>query len=65
MEIVPSPDVIGAEIHGVDLAQPLSDVELDRIEAAFNGHAVLCFRNQQLDESQLIAFARRFGANPE
>ena len=61
MEIVPSPDIIGAEIDGVDLAQPLTDAEFGRIEAAFNKHAVLCFRNQQLDESQLIAFARRFG----
>jgi len=60
MEIVPSPDVIGAEIHGVNVAQ-LSEAEFGRIEAAFNKHAVLCFRNQQLSEPQLIAFARRFG----
>src|SRR2546421_3501208 len=61
MEIVSSPDVIGADIYGVDLAQPLLDAEFARIEAAFNKHAVLCFRTQQLDEPQLIAFARRFG----
>lgn len=61
MEIVPSPDVIGAEIQDVDLAKPLPDAEFSRIEAAFNKHAVLCFRNQQLSEPQLIAFARRFG----
>ena len=61
MQVVPSPDVIGAEIYAVDLAQPLSNAEFGRIEAAFNKHAVLCFRNQQLDEPQLIAFARRFG----
>src|SRR6266550_2781964 len=62
MEIVPSPDGIGAEISEVDLAQPLSDAELGRIEAAFNKHAVLCFRDQHVDEPQLVAFARRFGA---
>ena len=61
MKIVPSQDVIGAEIFGADLAQPLSDAEFDRIEATFNKHAVLCFRDQQLGEPQLIAFARRFG----
>ena len=61
MEIVPSPDVIGAEIQDVDLAKPLPDAKFSRIEAAFNKHAVLCFRNQQLSEPQLIAFARRFG----
>jgi taurine dioxygenase len=61
MQIVPSPDVIGAEIQGVDLAQPLSDAEFSRIEAAFNQHAVICFPQQQLAELQMIAFARRFG----
>jgi len=61
MEIVPSPDVIGAVIEGVDLAQPLSDADFARIETAFNKHAVLCFPKQQLEESQFIDFARRFG----
>ncbi len=61
MEIVPSPDVIGAEIHGADLARPLSDAEFGRIEAAFDEYSVLCFRGEPLDEPQLIAFARRFG----
>jgi alpha-ketoglutarate-dependent taurine dioxygenase len=62
MEIAPSPDVTGAEIYGVELAHPLPDAEFGRIEAAFNRHAVLCFRSQKVDEPQLIAFARRFGA---
>ena len=61
MQIVPSPDVIGAEIQGVDLAQPLADADFARIEAAFNQHAVICFPQQQLSEPQMIAFARRFG----
>ena len=61
MQIVPSPDVIGAEIQDVDLAQPLSDADFDRVEAAFNQYAVICFPRQRLNESQMIAFARRFG----
>jgi taurine dioxygenase len=61
MQIVPSQDVIGAVIEGVDLAQPLSDAEFARIEAAFNTHAVLCFPKQKLSEPQMIAFAKRFG----
>lgn len=61
MKIVPSPDVIGAEIQDVDLSQPLSEEAFSRLEDAFNRHAVLCFRDQRLDEPQLIAFARRFG----
>ena len=61
MRIEPSPDVIGAKIHDVDLAQPLSAADFDRIEVAFNEHAVISFPQQHLDEAQLIAFARRFG----
>jgi len=60
MDIVPSGDVIGAEVSGVDVGQ-LSDAEFDRIEAAFNTHAVLCFRDQYLTEAQLLSFGRRFG----
>lgn len=61
MEIVPSGNVIGADIHGVDLAR-LPDADFGRIEAAFNRHSVVCFRDQKLTEPQLIAFAKRFGA---
>ena len=61
MQIVPSSDVIGAEIRDIDLAQPLSDADFRQIEAAFNQHAVICFPGQQWSEPQMIAFARRFG----
>ena len=61
MNITPSKNVIGAEIRDVDLAQPLSAAEFGRIEDAFNRHSVVCFPQQQLDEPQLVAFARRFG----
>jgi len=39
MRIVPSGDVIGAEICDIDLAQ-LADADFSRVEAAFNTHAV-------------------------
>jgi len=60
MKITKSQDVIGAEITGVDLAR-LSADDFRRIEEAFNQHAVLCFHEQELDEDQLLVFARRFG----
>ncbi|HEX2829618.1 MAG TPA: TauD/TfdA family dioxygenase [Burkholderiales bacterium] len=60
MQIVPSPDPIGAEVLGADLAH-LSAADFARIEAAFNERSVLCFRDQRLTEPQMIAFARRFG----
>jgi len=61
MQITPSRNVIGAEITDVDLGQNLSAAEFGRIEDAFNRHSVVCFPQQQLDEPQLVAFARRFG----
>jgi taurine dioxygenase len=61
MRIEPSSDVIGAVIHGVDLAQPLADDDFLDIECAFNRHAVISFPRQKLDEERLLAFARRFG----
>ncbi|OGA03937.1 MAG: hypothetical protein A2W68_10365 [Betaproteobacteria bacterium RIFCSPLOWO2_02_64_14] len=61
MRIEPSPNAIGATIHDVDLAQPLSAADFDRIEVAFNAHAVIAFPRQHLDEAQLIALARCFG----
>src|SRR4051812_35580752 len=60
MQIVPSSDVIGAEILGADIGT-LPDGDFAKVEAAFNKHAVLCFRDQRLTEPQMIAFARRLG----
>jgi alpha-ketoglutarate-dependent taurine dioxygenase len=61
MVVVPSQDVIGAEIRGVDLARPMSQEEFAQVEVAFNKHAVISFPEQHLNEEQLIAFARCFG----
>src|ERR1700733_3328526 len=61
MKITKSQDAIGAEVSDIDLAQPLSAEEFSRIDAAFNAHSVINFRAQQLNEPQLVAFARRFG----
>ena len=61
MQVQPSKNIIGAEIRDIDLARPISNEAFAQIEAAFNNHAVVCFRNQILSEAQLIAFARRFG----
>ncbi len=61
MNITKSQNVIGAEISDVDLARTLSDADFGRVEAAFNAHGVVSFPGQQLDEPQLVAFAKRFG----
>ncbi|MFC1418632.1 TauD/TfdA dioxygenase family protein [Streptacidiphilus cavernicola] len=52
---------IGADIHGVDLAQPLDPAEVQQIREALHRHKVVFFRGQELDHAAQIAFARQFG----
>src|SRR5436305_13635872 len=61
VEIVPTGAALGAEIRGVDLAQPLDDAEFAAIEDAYNRHGVIFFRDQALTPPQQVAFTRRFG----
>lgn len=57
----PLTPAIGAEIHGVDLARPLSRAQFAEIRAAFNTHHVLVFRDQFLTPEDHKRFARLFG----
>jgi alpha-ketoglutarate-dependent taurine dioxygenase len=52
---------LGAEITGLDLAQPLDDAGFARVADAFFEHQVVVFRDQKLTPAQQIAFTRRFG----
>lgn len=61
IEIRPVTPQIGAEIHGVDLSKPLSPATVEAIRDALHAHLVLFFRDQKLEESDPIAFARHFG----
>jgi alpha-ketoglutarate-dependent taurine dioxygenase len=61
VEIRPIAGHIGAEIRGVDLAQPLDAGAVADIRAALLRHRVIFFRGQAIDHAQQIAFARNFG----
>ena len=52
---------IGAEVRGVDLAQPLSNEQAQDIHDAWLDWKVLVFRDQHLNREQHKAFGRRFG----
>jgi taurine dioxygenase len=62
LEIVPLTPVIGAELHGLDLAQPLSPSTLEAIRAALLEWKVLFLRDQHITTEQHLDFARSFGA---
>lgn len=53
--------IIGAEVGGVDLSQPLSGEQEAEIRRAFLENHVLVFRDQHLTVAQHKAFARLFG----
>jgi taurine dioxygenase len=52
---------LGAEISGVDLAQPLADETIAAIRQALVEHQVIFFRDQALTPAQQAAFGARFG----
>lgn len=51
----------GAEVSGVDLAQPVPDAVLAEIRAALLDNLVICFRGQEITPAQQLDFARRWG----
>ena len=47
LEILPVTPLIGAEVIGIDLSEPLTNHQKNAIHEAFLKHAVLFFRNQE------------------
>ena len=50
-----------AEISGVDLTLPMTSGLFCEIDDAFNEHAVLLFRDQNVTDVQQVAFSALFG----
>ena len=61
LEVRPLSAGFGADILGVDLAQPLSDAAFRDIERVFYDRQVIGLRAQMLTPAQFVAFARRIG----
>lgn len=61
IEVRPVSAALGAEIHGVDLSQPLPDSAIAEIRELLLRYTVVFFRDQDLTPDQHVAFARRFG----
>jgi len=61
IEVAPMASALGAEIHGVDLREDLSEPTFEAIRDAFGRYGVIFFRDQDLSPEQHIEFARRWG----
>jgi taurine dioxygenase len=62
MRIIPTGEILGATIDGIDLAQPLGAREFAEILKALGEYGVLRFPKQRLNAAQQKAFSARFGS---
>ena len=53
--------LIGTEVHGLDLSQPLDEPTFQAIHDLWMEHLLLIFPDQPITDEQHIAFGRRFG----
>ena len=56
--------IIGAEIGGVDLSQPLGNQTFEEIHRALAENLVIFFRDQHISDDQHLDFGRSFGRLP-
>ena len=57
--------LMGTEVRGVDLSQPLDDAAFEKLHALWMEHLLLIFPDQAITDEQHIAFGRRFGEQAE
>ena len=57
LKIVPTSGALGAELHDIDLSEPLAPVTAKAIRGALAEHGVIFFRDQKITPEQHIAFA--------
>ncbi|MEE2687817.1 MAG: TauD/TfdA family dioxygenase [Pseudomonadota bacterium] len=61
MEVIRLNAPHGAEIRGLDLSKPMPDETIGSVRSAWYDNPVLLFREQKLDDAQLMGLARNFG----
>lgn len=61
LEIIPTGAALGAEIRGVDLSQPVSEDIKEQLRQAWSEHLVLLFRDQQLEQEDMLSASQIFG----
>lgn len=61
LAVKPLSDLMGAEISGIDLRQPLDDATKEEINQVFLDHLMVCFRGQSFDLPEFLDAAHQFG----
>lgn len=60
-EVKPLSGTVGAVLEGIDISENLAPEIVAEIRRALLDHLVIFFRDQQLSDTQLMAFGRYFG----
>jgi taurine dioxygenase len=61
IEVRPIAGALGAEIHGVDMAEDIGPEVVGEVRQALLDHLVIFLREQTVTPQQQVAFARKFG----
>src|SRR5687767_2484973 len=61
MKIIPSGQILGATIQGLDLSQPLPPGAFDEVVRALGRYSVIRFPEQELSGQNLKDFSAQFG----
>src|SRR5471032_1051198 len=61
IKVAPLTEHIGGRITGIDARQPLTQEEVDAVNAGMDRHAVLVLPGQDITDAQQLAFTRNFG----
>lgn len=62
LTVVKRHPLIGAEVRGIDLGQPVDETMLSVLHALWMEHLLLIFPDQDITDEQHITFGRLFGA---
>ncbi len=57
----PLTNTFGAELQGIDLAADQDAAIIEYVRSLWHKHKLLLFRDQKLEEAQLVRFSRHFG----
>ena len=61
MHLIKSPASLGGEIQGIDLKKQLNIEQIEFINNSWDQSLVLVFKNQNLNDTDLINFSKNFG----